>query len=398
MPKSVWLLIIGMFVNVTGHSFLWPLTTIYMHDHLGKSLTLAGFVLMANAGAAVIGNLTGGLMFDRIGGYKSIMFGVVVTLIALSGLTVWHEFLPFVVFYTIIGFSGGVVFPSIYAMVGTAWPEGGRKAFNAIYLAQNVGVAAGPAMAGILATYSFNYIFMANLGMYILFFFIALVSYRNMAISTISHTSVFNEGKKIKNRAPFFALLIVLVGYLLCWIGYVQWQSTISAYTQEIGISLTQYSYLWTLNGLLIVLGQPVIRPVIKRIEHNIKSQLVIGIFIMMASYVVVAFAQDFSMFVAAMAILTLGEMFVWPAVPALANHLAPKGREGFYQGIVNSVATGGRMIGPLLGGIMVDFYGMPALFILISFLLILAVAASLLYDVPLKQTKKEQLDESYVQ
>ncbi len=31
-------------------------------------------------------------------------------------------------------------------MAGTLWPEGGRKAFNAIYLAQNVGVAIGPAL------------------------------------------------------------------------------------------------------------------------------------------------------------------------------------------------------------------------------------------------------------
>lgn len=385
MPKQVWLLIIGMFVNVTGHSFLWPLTTIYMHDYLGKTLTVAGLVLMANAGAAVIGNLLGGLMFDRIGGYRAIMSGVVLTLIALIGLTLWNDFMPFVIFYTIIGFSGGIVFPSMYAMVGTAWPEGGRKAFNAIYLAQNLGVAAGPAMAGFLAAFSFDLIFIANLVMYIGFFFIAFFGYKRMSISPLSHTSVFNEGKRIKNRAPFYALLIVLVGYLLCWVGYVQWQTTIAAYTQQIGITLPQYSYLWTLNGLLIVLGQPLIKPVIKRIEHNIKSQLVIGIVIMMISYVVVAFAQDFSMFVAAMAILTLGEMFVWPAVPALAHKLAPKGREGFYQGIVNSVATGGRMIGPLLGGVMVDVYGMSAMFIFIAALLGIAILTSLLYDRPLK-------------
>ncbi len=397
MPRQIWLLIIGMFVNVTGHSFLWPLTTIYMHDYLGKSLTVAGIVLMANSGAAVAGNLLGGWMFDRFGGYKSIMIGVVITLAALSGLTMWHEFVPFVVFYTIIGFSGGIVFPSMYAMVGTAWPEGGRKAFNAIYLAQNVGVAAGPAMAGFLAAYRFDYIFIANLIMYVIFFFIALLSYRHMGSSSSVQTNVFNEGKKIRNKAPFYALLIVLAGNFLCWIGYVQWQSTISTYTQQIGISLTQYSYLWTLNGLLIVLGQPLIRPIIKRIEHQIKSQLVIGIVIMIVSYAVVAFAEDFSMFVVSMAILTIGEMFVWPAVPTLANQLAPKGREGFYQGIVNSVATGGRMIGPLMGGVLVDQYGMTALFMLIAILLTAALATSIFYDWPLKQAEKEQEKESYV-
>ncbi|PSL31113.1 putative MFS family arabinose efflux permease [Planomicrobium soli] len=398
MPKRVWLLIIGMLVNVTGNSFLWPLTTIYMHDYLDKSLSVAGLILMVNAAAAIIGNLLGGVMFDRIGGYRSVMSGIVLTTVALAGLTIWHDFMQFAVLYTIIGFSGGIVFPSMYAMVGTVWPEGGRKAFNAIYLAQNVGVAIGPAMAGFLAAYSFDYIFAANLGMYIVFFFIALFGFKSMSISPVSHTSVFNEKKKIRKPAPFYALMIVSAGYLLCWIGYVQWQSTISAYTQQIGITLPQYSLLWTINGLLIVVGQPFIQPVIKRIEDNIKRQLVIGIVIMMISYIVVAFAEEFSMFIAAMVILTIGEMFVWPAVPALANHLAPKGREGFYQGIVNSVATSGRMIGPLFGGLMVDLYGMSALFLAITLLVSVSIATSLLYDYPLKKEKQRQLEENFTQ
>lgn len=73
MPRALWLLIIGMAVNVIGSSFLWPLNTIYIHDYLGKSLSVAGIVLMLNAGATVIGNLFGGNLYDKLGGYKSIL-------------------------------------------------------------------------------------------------------------------------------------------------------------------------------------------------------------------------------------------------------------------------------------------------------------------------------------
>ena len=37
------------------------------------------------------------------------------------------------------------------------------------------------------------------------------------------------------------------------------------------------------------------------------------------------------------MIILTFGEMFVWPRVPTIANYLAPEGKQGQYQGVVNS-------------------------------------------------------------
>ena len=43
-----------------------------------------------------------------------------------------------------------------------------RQTFNAIYLAQNIGVALGAALGGFVAEFSFNYIFMANLIMYVL--------------------------------------------------------------------------------------------------------------------------------------------------------------------------------------------------------------------------------------
>jgi len=85
------------------------------------------------------------------------------------------------------------------------------------------------------------------------------------------------------------------------------------------------------------------------------------------------------------MIILTIGEMFIWPAVPTIAFDLSPKGREGFYQGIVNSTATGGRMVGPLLGGIIVDLYSMSALFIVLISLFLISVVTTLVYDRHLK-------------
>ncbi|QTC39917.1 MFS transporter [Bacillus sp. V3] len=386
MPRSLWLLVIGMMVNVTGSSFLWPLNTIYLHDHLGKSLSAAGLVLMVNAGASVIGNLIGGSLFDKLGGYRSILLGISITLAALAGMNIWQGWPYYVVFLTAVGFGSGIVFPSMYAMAGSVWPEGGRKAFNSVYVAQNIGVAVGAALGGFVASFSFSYIFLANLLMYILFFLIAIFGYRDISAGSGSHTSVLNEKKVIRNKSKLTALLIICAAYLLCWVGYVQWQSTIATYTQEINISLKQYSLLWTINGALIVLAQPILSKAIKRFEDNLRLQIMIGIIIFMVSFGVASVSDTFEWFAISMVILTIGEMLIWPAVPTIANTLAPKGREGFYQGIVNSTATGGRMIGPFLGGVLVDLFSMQVLFMsLIGFFFAALVLASL-YDRPLKK------------
>ncbi|RHW40809.1 MFS transporter [Neobacillus notoginsengisoli] len=386
MPRSLWLLIIGMVVNVTGSSFLWPLNAIYIHDHLGKSLTTAGFILMLNSAASVAGNLVGGSLFDRFGGYKSILLGIGVALLALFGLTFWNSFTPYAIFLTIAGFGAGIIFPAMYAMSGAVWKEGGRRAFNAIYVAQNFGVAVGAALGGFVADYSFQLIFVANLVMYIIFMFIAFFGYKNIADRGGAQTSILQENPSAGMNKKLKALLILCIGYLLCWGAYVQWQTTIASYTQEINITLTQYSLLWTVNGAMIVLGQPVLKVFLNRFGRSLKSQMVLGMLIFVVAFIVAANSGSFSGFLAGMIILTAGEMLIWPAVPTIASELAPKGREGFYQGIVNSTATGGRMIGPLLGGILVDLYGMSMLFMILIGLFVISIGTTVIYDRGIKR------------
>ncbi|WP_147532673.1 MDR family MFS transporter [Bacillus marasmi] len=382
MPRAVWLLVIGMAVNVTGASFLWPLNSIYIHEHLDKSLTVAGIVLMLNSGASVIGNLLGGRLFDRLGGYRSILSGIVLTLIALIGLTFWNTWPHYVIFLTIIGFGTGMIFPSMYAMAGSVWKEGGRRAFNAIYVASNLGVAVGSAFGGMVAAISFQWIFIANAVLYVVFLVIAVFGYKGMdrpqAVSEVKEartTSIRNVNPKLT------ALLILCFGYLLCWIGYSQWQATVAPYTQEMGISLRQYSYLWTINGALIVLGQPLLNRLVIVFAKTVKSQIVIGTIIFALAFWIASEASNFSGFAIAMVIMTIGEMLVWPAVPTIADKLAPPGREGFFQGIANSAATGGRMLGPIIGGMLVDFYDMHTLFIVMMGLFLLSLISTFVFD-----------------
>ncbi|EKU50272.1 MDR family MFS transporter [Staphylococcus massiliensis] len=377
MPKSVWWLVIGMAINITGASFLWPLNTIYMKEELGKSLSTAGVVLMVNSLGMVVGNLLGGTLFDKIGGFFTIMLGTSLSLMSTILLNLFHGWPWYAIWLIILGFGGGMIVPAIFALAAASWPRGGRTTFNAIYLAQNIGVALGAALGGIVAELSFNYIFMANLLMYVTFFFIALFKFRIKYNATVKQNETFEGMTHVQNKKRFNALITLCVMFVLCWICYVQWQTTIASFTQSLNISMSQYSLLWTINGGLILLGQPIIAPVVSRLKHRLKLQMTIGIFIFILSFIVTSFAQQFSIFVVGMVIMTFAEMFVWPAVPTIANYLAPKGREGVYQGITNSASTIGKAFGPLIGGVLVDAFNMQIMFfsmiglLLISFIFI---------------------------
>lgn len=380
MPKSVWWLVIGMALNITGSSFLWPLNTIYMNEQLDKSLTMAGFVLMINSFGMVIGNLLGGNLFDKLGGYPTIMIGTVICLISTTLLNFFHGWPWYAVWLVALGFGGGMIIPAIYALAGAAWPQGGRQTFNAIYLAQNLGVAIGAASGGFVAELSFNYIFIANLLMYVAFAVVAITQFNiKLDVKVKSNDTMSLLSKQ--NRVQFIALSLLCVMFSICWIAYIQWESTIASFTQEINMSMSQYSLLWTVNGIMILVAQPLIMPVIRLLKGNLKYQMLVGIVIFIISFLVTSFAEQFSVFMIGMIILTLGEMFVWPAVPTIANQLAPKGKEGAFQGYVNSAATVGKAFGPLIGGVLVDTFNMQAMFLSMIGLLVIAVFFLMIYD-----------------
>ncbi|EJA1952778.1 MFS transporter [Staphylococcus pseudintermedius] len=381
MPKEIWWLVIGMAINITGASFLWPLNTIYMNEELDKSLSTAGLVLMVNSFGMIVGNLLGGTLFDKLGGYRTIMLGTIVSLCATILLNFFHGWPWYAIWLIMLGFGGGLIIPAIYAMAGAVWPQGGRQTFNAIYLAQNIGVALGAALGGFVAELSFNYIFMANLAMYVIFFFIALFQFNMDYQATVKHQETLENVAHIQNKKHFTALILLCVMFALCWIAYVQWQTTIASFTQSIGISMSQYSLLWTVNGVLILVGQPLILPIIHLIKGQLKKQLYFGLVVFILSFFVTSFATSFSIFVVGMVIMTFAEMFVWPAVPTIANNLAPKGREGVYQGIVNSASTVGKAFGPLVGGILVDVFNMQIMFLSMIGLLVIAMAFLTIYD-----------------
>jgi MFS family permease len=398
MPRALWVLIIGMTINVTGSSFLWPLNAIYVHEHLGKSMSVAGFVLMLNSGASVIGNLVGGTLFDKIGGFKSVMLGIMTTLTALIALVFFHGWPHYAFFLTVIGFGVGIVFPVSYAYAGAIWPEGGRRAFNALYVAQNIGVAVGSALGGLIASYSFDFIFAANAFMYIIFFLIMYFGLKDVKAAKVhkqkeARTLAANAG----NRASWHALLTLCIGYFLCWMSYVQWSTTVAAYTQKLDITLKQYSLLWTVNGALIVLAQPLLSAVLNRWIRQLKRQMLVGFTIFVVSFFILLLANSFSDFVLAMVVLTIAEMLVWPAIPTVAGNLAPEGREGFYQGFVNSTATAGRMVGPVLGGFIVDTAGVRQLFLMLIGFLLISIVTTVMYDRQLKWATKQEKERATI-
>lgn len=387
-PSSIRLLAIAAIIFSTGMACIWPLVTIYIHDYLGKPLTVAGFLLLLNQGAFLVGSLVGGMLFDRWGKMRTILLssaGIILMSVCL-GLT--HDFTIYTILFLLNGLFYGTLSPVINALAVVLWPEGGRKGINMIYVALNAGVAAGAALGGVLASVSFAWTFFGNAFAQIIvlamFAFILPRHVKAMAVKAKNKEEQLAQGAdktgmktpptQPAKRVAWGALVMICGGLLISWIVYVQWTTILSTYMQSLGISLRQYSFLWTINGGLILFGQPLIAWVIRRFARTLKAQMLLGSYVFVLSMLILSQTTSYAGFVVAMFVMTLGEMLVWPAVPAVAAEFTPEGQEGFIQGLVSGTGSAGRMLGPLLGAFIFQNFQAQGLLYIMAGLALLSV------------------------
>lgn len=370
MKKEVSLIavLLGSFFTSFGMSFIWPLTSVYLHDNLHISLTLVGLVLFFNSLASVIGNVVGGLGFDRRNPYYLMLAGGIVMTITLIILTLFHQAIPFAICLFFLGLAAGWNGTLVSALGATLKRYDGRYVFNMIYFIQNFGIVIGSSVVGFLYDWDLHLPFLVSTIISLGFLAVVLIGYHPLKVRRKATNAKAKQKVKIKlPKMNHYLMTTLLLMLLITWTMYQQWGSNVSVYMTSLGILFRYYSVLWTVNAGLILL----IQFFIVRYGQYIKNHFMpiyIGILMFAFSFVVLSVAKQYYLFVTAMVLLTIGEALAFPQVPVIVNRITPEGVKGKYLGLVNSFGSAGRAISPLFGGLMIETFSYRTLFIVAVF------------------------------
>ncbi len=354
--KLSWLLC-GSFIVSVGSSLLWPLTTIYMHNYLGQSLTTAGIVLFINSLALIAGSYLGGRMYDkdRKNARRWLLGAIFLSTSAVFLLIFFNDWPTFAVLLFLDNFGGGIAITIGNSLATGIKEKSSRQVFNMLYFMQNVGVVIGTLLVGVLVEISIEWIFISN---FILFAFYWFVVYRHYYVPKAALVKE-QVAKKSQDKTPLryvWVIGAILLLFFAIETGYSQWQSNLSIYMESLGISVKSYGFLWTINGFVIVCGQPILN---KLLDDILKIKLIYKLYLGSALFVLgfftLLFATDYPHFILTMVIVTLGEILTFPTIPAVVDNLSTLSEKGKYQGAVSVFAALGRAIGPLAGGLIVD-------------------------------------------
>lgn len=357
IPRPVFVLIFGGFIQSLGNSLMWPLNSIFMHTVLNRTLTEAGLLLALQSAASLLGQFISGFLADHFGPKKVMIIGLVGSILSvgLIGIfPIWGVYTPAFIMF---GLAQAFILVPLNALIHAVWPEGGRRGFNLLYVFNNAGVAVGTAIGGMIAQVSFRLIFSLNAVGFLIYFLLVLigVSERKTPLHLIP---LKQQSERLTKGNGFKVLLALGGGIFFAWAAYIQLVTILPVVMNQLGFSLFSYSVLWTLNGVFIVTLQPLINWIIKAWAQSFKRQFYLASLLLTIGYVILLGKLPYVSYIIAMLILTLGEMLILPAVPAAAAQLAPPGKTGAYQGIIGGATSGGRMVGPLLGGMIYDFSG----------------------------------------
>lgn len=376
--RLIWLFAGSLIVN-TGISFIWPLTTIYIHDYLHESLTTAGVVLFINSAFTMVGNGLGGWLFDRWHPYNTILVGVSTATISTFLLVLFHGWPAYPILLVTLGLGNGIVVTGLNSIATLIHSKNASYIFNVLYFTQNLGLVFGSLMVGFILPMGITYIFILAFVMFLFFNIVVAIEYRGLNASHNVHRAkslpTDEQNKQtipVKSKRAIISLLICV---LSAWIAYEQWNSNISSYMLSLHMSVKLYSFLWTLNAVLIVTLQPILTHFDDWLTQHLHGRLYLGFCLFAFAFLLLIGATQYSRFFIAMALLTCGEILAFPAVSTFVNNRASDVDKGKYQGIVQSVASAGRALGPLIGALLIDNTSYLILFIFCTILVLVAVS-----------------------
>jgi len=357
IPRPVLVLIIGGFIQSVGNSLMWPLNSLFMHTVLGRTLTEAGSLLAIQSAVSLLGQFMSGFLADRFGPKRIMLIGLAGAVLSVGAIGIFPVWSVYVPAFILFGLAQAFIFVPLYALIHAVWPEGGRRGFNLLYVSNNAGVAVGTAIGGIIAQVSFRLIFSLNAVAFLIYLLLVLIGVSEQK-APIHLIPPLQQTQRLTKDKGFKVLLALAGGIFFVWGAYIQLVTILPVVMNQLGFSLVSYSLLWTLNGIFVVTLQPLINRIILAWAQSFKRQFYLAAVLLTMGFVILLGKYPYTSYIIAMFLLTLGEMLVLPAVPAAAAQLAPQGKKGAYQGIIGGATSGGRMVGPLLGGMMYDFGG----------------------------------------
>lgn len=355
--SPILVIFLTILIDMIGFGIVIPILPLYsLHFNATDwqiGILFGSFSLMQLIFAPLLGRWS-----DRFGRRPILLLSILGTSISflIMGLanTLWLLFLGRI----IDGASGGNI-PTAQAYIADITPLNKRSgAMGIIGAAFGLGFVIGPAIGGLLGQYSIQLPFYVAAGL----------AFLNVIAIYFFLPESLNETQRKTHSAASGSLWQNFLQVKNGPIGTVMWVSLISTLAFSLVTALftlfTAHRLQWHAreNGWLFayigMLGVLIQGGLLRRMvpKTGEKPLIIIGSVFLFLSMALLPLSGTLKWVVLASTALAIGNSLVTPLLSGLASKSADAQSQGIVLGVMQSIASLGRMIGPMVGGFLLQY------------------------------------------
>ena len=354
--KSISLAVAWSF-NQLSYAIVYPFIPLYLSNERGLPYTTVSWIFPLMGIAVMLAPIPCGWMTDKFGRSFMMLFGQFARGLLFFILAVMvYIHAPFWLFaiFLMLNSAVGVAFQvgSDAYLVDISTEEDRPSYYGKIRIGYNVGWALGPMLGAFFAKTPF-WLFFIMTGLLCL----AGTVYTKVSCCDRQVNAAEKKAKKQSSGSILpdifgnrnFMLYMLGTLFLMCLAS--QLYSTFSVFSTTVaGVSREALGSIYSLNGAMVLLLQLPVVEMLKRLKTPVLLQLVAGTLLYVAGYTLLGFSTGAIAVASVVAIITLGEITVQPALyTSIAAETRPDNAGRLFS--VYSLMRGiGYSIGPWIG------------------------------------------------
>ena len=379
-----------------GSFLLYPFYALYITERFGVGMIEVGLLFSIFAVGNILGGIIGGAFADKYGRRSMILFGLVVSGIGSILLGLVNNLNIFYILAAFLGLVGNFGGPARQAMVVDLLPkEKQADGFGIIRIAYNLSATIGPGLGGLLATQSYLWLFIADA---ISSLITAIIVYavipetKPQKQDDTPEETVMNTIKGYKEVLKDWVFVLFLSVSAITALVYMQMNSTLSVFLRDIhGFPAQNFGWLLSMNAIMVVLFQLwITRKISKYAPMKMMS---FGTLFLMIGFGMYGFISETYLFFVAMAIITVGEMIVFPIGQVAVASFAHENKRGRYMAVYGFQWAIPNLFGVLVAGLIMEYIGPNWVWYLAGILSLISILGFLLIHNITKERFIKQLE-----
>lgn len=351
-PKH-WLVYAIIFFSFFDLFVQLPIMSTYALS-VGATVFIAGIVVGLYSFMNTFGNIFSGIFTDKIGAFRILVFGLLVSSISLFCYQLVDNTTILLIVRCIHGFSSGFITPAAFTLLANlrrANEQGSGSAVTGSF----VGIAAivGPASSGILASKISVPNVLSIVALYGIILLIGLLLFlRKSPLPSRKKKKSFEKLQwnlgilKAYGGAFFLMFSQGVLAYLL------------PIYVQDLGYSSRMSGMLLSVFGIVAVLL--FILPTNKIFDYvNAQFTLLLGVFLLGAAQIGIGITSDMGWLFAILALYGVGFAFLFPSINAILIEATNESTRGKAYGYFYAFFSIGVVVGSSLLGVL-NLVGTP--------------------------------------